>query len=264
MEMDVKVLKVDDLGRNHIVAEPATVEDLYRHNLIFWTTRFRDELSEEERKTILDNQENIETPYTRPATLKLHEVLAEASEKSEFSMLELGAANGTVMKRIEEKFPKPKLTYVGFECLPLLADDFKKKFPEHKIHLGDVEEFIGKEKSFFPEAPFTLFYATLVFKMIKPDLVRKALRKAAELTNQFLIYDLLEDTDTELGPDETLILHMPARPVFWFVHPWAEYLAEIGFKIVDKQVSKLTEAEAQSPLYDHQVRGAGYFHAIRE
>lgn len=264
MQVDSKFLKIDDLGRNHVTVDADAVEGIYRHNHLFWTTRNLTELSEEVKQKIINDQEGGSNPYKRGTILKLQEIFAESSERGEFSMLEIGAANGNVMLQIEERFPNPRLNYVGFECLPILVEDFRERFPDQTMHIGDVEDFISKENSFFSEVPFTLFYASVVFIMIKPDLVRRALQKAAELTDQFLIYDYVEDTNVELGPAETLVLQMPNRPVFWFVHPWADYLTEVGFKIIDKQVAKLTETEAQSPLHDHQVRGVGYIHAIRE
>jgi hypothetical protein len=219
---------------------------------------------EAERKTVINDQKSRPTPHTRGVAAKLHDIYAETVRQGVFSMLEIDAANGTVMARIGEKYLNPSLRYVGFECLPILAEDFRDKFPDQTMHIGDVDAFIAMDKSFFPEAPFSLFYASVVSIIIKPDLVRKSLRKADELTDQFLIFDYVERPDVELGPTETLVLHMANRPVYWFIHPWEDHLSEIGFKIAGKEVAKPTDAEVQSPIFDRQLRGTGYIHAVRE
>jgi len=263
MQIAIRNLKTDDLERAHFAVEAEAIETLYTHNLSFWSTRNRDDLSEGEKQTIINDQNGASTPQTCGATDKLHKIYAETTRHGEFSLLEIGAANGTVMQRIGEKYPNPNFRYVGFECLPILAEDFREKFPGQTMHLGDVDDFIAKEKSFFPEAPFTLFYASVVFIMIKPDLVRKALEKAAKLTDQILIYDYVERPDVELDPSESLVLHMTNRPVYWFIHAWEDYFSEIGFKIADMKVANPTDAEMRSPGYDPQLRGSGYVHAVR-
>ena len=265
MRIKCKLLKKDDLDRYYSAAGPQAVEDIYKHNHVFWTTRNTTDMSDECKKNIIDAQVSPKTPYNRCAHEKLLQIFAEESSKGSFSILEIGAANGTVMEVLKSKFPKPKLTYVGFECLPILAEDFRRKYPDQTIHVGTAEDFVSKEKSFFGPVPFTLFYAYAVFLMIKPDLVRAVLRKAAGLTDRFLIFDILDASGVELGSDETLVIAMPNRSVFWFVHPWEDYFAEIGFKYIEKKVARVTDEEAVSPLLDHQnQRGFGYVYAVRE
>ena len=263
MQVKCDLLKADDLGRMYLSAGPQAVEDIHAHNLSFWTTRNRAEFSDEEKREIIAGQKADTTPYNRGATLKLQDIYAEARKRGPFSMLEIGAANGNVMERLKARDPNPTLTYVGFECLPLLVEDFRGRFPDQTMHVGAVEDFIAKDRAFFQEAPFTLFYACTVFDMIKPDLVLDALRKAARLAEQFLIWDYIEDPGVTPVPGEALVIHMQSRPVFWFAHRWDDYLAEVGFKVVDKEVAQATDAEAVSPSFDHQLKGFGFIHATR-
>ena len=264
MEVSVRRLATDSLERNHIAVSEADSDSLYEHNLLFWTTRVNDETSAAERQRILDGQTAEDDDYTRATTQKLAALCREHGGTRRFSMLEIGAANGTAVKRLLNTDDNLSYDYVGLECLPFLVDDFHANFPQHTMRVGDIDDFIAMDKDAFVHAPFSLFHASSVFMMIKPALARQGLAKAATLSDEFLIYDFIEEFDAPLPPSTCLVLQMNNRAVFWFVHPWAAYLEEIGYEIVERQIAEIPPQRlAAMSLRTRQSLGVGFIHARR-
>ncbi|PIW26630.1 MAG: hypothetical protein COW30_14075 [Rhodospirillales bacterium CG15_BIG_FIL_POST_REV_8_21_14_020_66_15] len=262
MDAQVTVLHSDDVGRKFIAVQNGLVDQVYQHNLAFWKTRFNAEFTPEIKRQIVGDQSRGNSPYSAGTTQRLREIYADVSETGEFSMLEIGGANGTAIERIATRYPEPRIRYVGFECLPLLVEDFRKKHPGKTMHQGDIEDFIRMDEAPFADSRFTLLFASVVFVMIKPDLVREALRKAARLTDQFLIYDFMDHPVSDVPADHSLVVQVANRPVFWFPHTWERYMSEVGFSIKDRQVTELTGPQRRA--FDPQLRGFGFLHAVRD
>ena len=250
-------LLTDELGRRHIALSPEDADAVYDYDRSFWTMRqkqCRGNLPPWEIEKVIAGQVVTDTPYDQGERRKLREIF-EATEN--FSMLESGAANRTVFERLGAD----DFRYVGFECMSELANDSLEKHSERKmVHVGGVEAFLdGMLPEYLSEATLPLlFYAHVPLIMIKPALVRAALKRASELRGQFLIYDSLDHPNHELELDGTLIFDM-GRPEKWFIHDWDEYIHEVGFKIADKDMTPLSD----DSQYDDQIHGCGYIHAAK-
>lgn len=247
-------LGTDQWNRRHFAVTPTSADAVYNYNVHYWATRITDmswntPAPPWEVKEIIAGQIVTDTPYNKGERKKLKEIYKATKD---FSMLELGAANGTVFERLGAE----DFRYVGFEMMPEMAKDFKKKHKEAKVHCGDVSDFI---KANIQPKDFTLFYAHVSLLMIKPTLVRKALAKAAAHCEQFLIYDFLDYPNHKLEEGEAVVFDM-LRPEKWFAHPWYTYIDEIGFKIVDREIAETSD----DPQYDNQLQGFGYIHAIKD
>lgn len=215
------------------------------------------------KREIISDQSWSDTAFSRPATEKLLALIDAVPDDERFSMLEIGAANGTALRKISAQKPDLDYTYVGFECLPLFCEDFEKHFPQHKIFIGDVDIFEQTDLSEYNGGRFSLFYANVVFIMMRTALVRRALKKAAAHTDTFLIYDFMNLPEADIAPGESMAIISPGRPVFWFVHPWEELFAEVGFEIVDSYFEEPPLSDTTLRDSDHQYRGIGYMHAVR-
>jgi hypothetical protein len=259
-EVKVDVLFSDDVGRHYIDADEQLLDNLYMHNVLFWKTRFQDQLSEEAEQHILGSQTVAENPFKTSSDERLLSLYTEGQKGDGFSMLEIGAANGTVIDRIAQTYPDPQFRYVGFECLPLLVKDFNTRHPGKVMHLGAIEDFLAMDTADFEQHPFTVFYTSVALVMIKPSLVREAILKAARFSEHMLFFDYIEVPPADLQPGHSLVVHMPNRPVFWFTHPWKDLMDEIGFEIIDLKAGDL---DTDDPRRNSQLRGFGMLHAKR-
>lgn len=249
MPVEGKLLKTDQLGRSFAALKQADVDIIYEEASDWWKTRGG--TPEEDAKIVNGNILNI-TPFNEGEQKKLREI--ERELRGPLSIVEVGAANGTIFDRLGTE----RVVYTGFECNPILVDDFKSKYPGRSIRRGDVEDFLG-----YPlvRCVGSLFYSHVCLLMVKPDLVRKVLKKASELCDEFLIYDYLAGIpeDIELPEGETLVIKADNHPDIWFVHDWKKYIKDVGFKIIDWDIPN----PPMSDDHDHTILGCGYFHAVR-
>ncbi len=263
LSISAKVVQQDELRRQFILVDEYSAGLLDRQNHAFWSTRNMAQMPESIKREIINDQSWSDTVFSRPATEKLHALIDAVPDGQPFSMLEIGAANGTVLRKIGARKPDLDFAYVGFECLPLFCEDFEKNFPQHKIFVGDVDVFEQTDLSEYNGGRFSLFYANVVFIMMRTELVRRALKKAAAHTDTFLIYDFMNPPEADIARGESMAIISPGRPVFWFVHPWKELFAEVGFEIVDSHFEEPSLSDPKLRDSDQQYRGIGYMHAVR-
>ena len=235
---------MDVLGRTHVALDEKAIDALYEHNRDFWLTRYG-----RDREELIEGQVVMDTPYNSGERKRLKEIYAGAEN---FSMLELGAANGTVFERLGTD----DFFYTGFEMMPELANDLLKKHQERKlVHVGGAEEFIECPQ----QRLFSLFYAHVSLVMIKPSLVREVLKKAAQHCEEFLIYDFLCFDDVVLSEGEAYLIDTGHQDK-WFIHDWDTYLEDAGMRIESKEMGGFTI----NPEYDNQVYGCGFIHAVKK
>ena len=104
-----------------------------------------------------------------------------------------------------------------------------------RIVEGDAELFVSKDPSFFGVEKFSLYFASITMMMLKPEIARQVLAKAAQLTDRFLLYDYLDVETQEYSEDRNMVIYYPHAAEIWFIHPWERLMDEVGFKIVEKR-----------------------------
>ena len=108
-------------------------------------------------------------------------------------MIDLGGATGSIFYALKDRFDVDSIRYLLIEPYKVFVDDFLDNFPSQTAIVGDAQAFIGMTDDVFPDAPYNVFFASLVFCMIKPDIVRKTLKRAAALADNIVIFDMVEN-----------------------------------------------------------------------
>jgi hypothetical protein len=183
------------------------------------------------------SQQATDYSHKEALAMQLERLVAEktnsAGEPCKLSILELGCANGVLIRHFRRYFPLVSLKFVGFEVADMLVDDFRLRYPEHRVEFGGAEEFIDMSDDDFEEAPFDVFLASYSLCMIKPDLVSKVLKRAAGLANTILIWDNLANSRGQLCADHAVFLQPIGVPHLIFSHMFENMLNELGFDRVE-------------------------------
>lgn len=232
------LLDVDQTGLKHpysTIPDPAHVDLVYEDLKSFWKrTAAAGDLSIA-KKVI--SQQATDYSHKEALALQLERLVAERMSSTGYpcklSILELGCANGVIIRHFQRYFPLVSMKLVGFEVADMLVDDFRSRYPEHRIEFGDAEAFIKTADDKFEEAPFDIFLASYTLCMIKPDLVSKVLKRAAGLANTILIWDNFANTRGQLSADHAVILQPIGVPHLIFSHMFENMLNELGFDRVE-------------------------------
>jgi len=232
------LLNADQTGLNHpysTIPDPAHVNLVYEDLKSFWKrTAAKGDLSIAKK---IISQQATDYSHKEALALQLERLVAEKSnstgEPCTLSILELGCANGVLIRHFRQYFPHVSLKFVGFEVADMLVDDFRLRYPEHRIEFGDAEAFVNISDDKFEEAPFDIFLSAYTLSMIKPDLVSKVLKRAAGLANTILIWDNLANSRSQLCADHAVFLQPIGVPHLIFSHMYENMLNEIGFDRIE-------------------------------
>jgi len=262
MQAEVRVLLADEYNRVFVAASPEQIQNFAGHNHHFWTTRGLSTPTPEQRADIIEQQSFEDSFFSEGCTAYLREMTARNQDGPAFSILEIGAANGTLLKKLGLQERPGNVRYLGFECLPILCEDFAETFPGQRIVCGDINDFMDHEFA-ADDLPFSLFYSAVTFIMIPPEDVLNAFRKLGNLVDEILIFDFVEWPELHFEAGEAPVIYLSNRNVFWFLHDFAAYLDEIGFEIVHRDAPRpgAHDLDTNSPY--QQYRGMGFIHAKR-
>ena len=149
------------------------------------------------------------------------------------------------------------IRYLLIEPYKVFVDDFLDNFPSQTAIVGDAQAFIGMTDDVFPDAPYTVFFASLVFCMIKPDIVRKTLKRAAALADNIVIFDMVENLNGELDCENPIVFdYNPGGQHWYFAHLFSDYLSENGFEIVSVDRTKNNQLTKEGWAFIHATRQA--------
>lgn len=164
------------------------------------------------------------------------------------SILELGCANGPMLRFLKEGIDTSLIRYTGIDMWPVYRDDFHKNFGEKGFILGDVETFLVLQLSDLGGERFSMFVASVTLCMINPERTRRAIHKAAELTQSIVIHDSILNLSGNISQERAIIGYSTGTE-FWQDRTYKTFaeirlpLADDG-KTIDKflvGVSDLTE-----------------------
>jgi len=235
--------------------ERATADRMYDLLKNFWSSR-DNQTVEEVKGIILSYRESNQHASWEPVRGKLQNIYNERSSNTPISMIDLGGANGSVYYVLQDMFPDTELGYLLVEPYQEFVDDFLIKFPDQHAICADAEQMIALNDEAFVDQPYTLFFASLVLCMIKPDVVRALFKRVSQLTDQIVLADNIVNVDGNAGQDDAVLFDYYRDGFQWyFSHYYRKYFDEIGFEIVD-----VTET---LPRVERMKRGFGVIHARR-
>ena len=252
MDLRAQEQRQDRHGRLFFYLDQENTDKAYDFNRGFWGERNVKHIDEEHAENIIAAQDGAYE--TKGDIIEfLLDTFAGEIDSGAFSLFELGAANGTLLDALADIRPGLDFHYFGFEFLPMLVEDFARKYPGKRIVEGDAELFVAKDPSFFGAEKFSLYFASITMMMLKPEIARQVLAKAAQLTDRFLLYDYLDVETLEYSADRNMVIYYPSAAEIWFIHPWERLMDEVGFKILEKR-----------PMPSESVRdGMGMLYAVR-
>jgi hypothetical protein len=196
MDIEGRVLKSDHVGRVFFTASPDDIDKIYQDRLTFWRDRHGAMAHAEIREQAIAGQgKNYNHGMKKPLGAALEAMCRNASPDRIPSILELGGADGITLRHLRDKIPDFRARYVGIEPCSVFVDHFKAQFPDAHVIVGDAAKLIKMPIKRFSNAPYQAFVASLSLCMIKPEVVRKVLSRAARLRARS------HKRTHELGPD---------------------------------------------------------------
>jgi|GEM_PF-921201 len=209
-------------------------EALYAFNKNFWTER-NEANTQADIDLILSGYRARSTEADRVVPAENIAKLAAPviANGGTFGVLEIGCANGPLLRALQELNALPGIRYVGMEPYAPFVTDFKDYFPDHRAMIADAEDFITMSADDFPEAPFQVFYAAVTLCMMSPDIVRACLAKAAEFCDEFVLYDFVMNGLGPFNRQETVVFEFNKdTSQYYYAHNFVSYFADLGFEIV--------------------------------
>ena len=223
----------------------------YHVQKMFWSQR---PLAPDHLNFLLDSYSRaMEKPYLAPVTQRLDRISRESASKKSVRVIEIGGATAALLHWWRAQKHRRALHYTGIEPFRPFVEHVRTNFPDVEMIHGDAELF--ETMSFEGRPPFTAFVAATVFCMIRPEVVRRCIIKAATLTDDLLIRDYLVNMRGEIDAENPILFDYYRRPdaPLMFAHPFQKYFDAIGFEVVHRE-------EART---DVDLPGWGLVHAVR-
>jgi hypothetical protein len=203
------------------------------------------------QKMPLDNQALIISEqaedYNEPKKQVLGaqlEKLASASEaagKPEFSILELGCANGPTLRHLNKSHPGLNVRFHGFELTDFLADDLCRQFPDASAAASGADELMKLGPDDFGVERFDLFLASGVLCQMPPYLVSALLKHIGGFCDKVLIWDYLLNFDGRLSSEDAVFFGLVKHaPHILFLNPYNQQFADAGFEDLEMAITPVT------------------------
>jgi SAM-dependent methyltransferase len=262
MQLQVGNTWDDGFGRNYMeLVNPNQAREIYEQQRHIWKTRNKDE-SEEFTEEFLQTLIAQQTPdYGEPSHAALKTffdvLVAEKQPTADdpFSVVEIGAANGTTIRHFAKFFPDTPFDFFGMDALPELVADAQQNFPDHRVIAGTAEDFVAMDAADMGRDRFDVFMTSLVLCMMLPDLVYSVFKKAASMTDVILCRDYLTNKAGEISRNRPVLFEMmPDHPHLVFAAPFELMLRRLGFSRIEYIFEELA---------DPRIRGMGTFLARR-
>lgn len=156
---------------------------------------------------------------------------AMAAGKTEFSILELGCANGPTLRHLRKTRPDVPIRFYGMELTDILVDDLCASFPSATAVTGGADELMTMGVEDFEGGHFDLFLAVGVLCQMPPQVVGALLRHVAGLCDSVLIWDYLLNSDGRASPDDAVFFSLSDTiPHLLFVNPFNQQFTDAGFE----------------------------------
>jgi len=150
-----------------------------------------------------------------------------------FSILELGCANGPLLRSLDAINALDGIYHVGVEPYEPFASDYRELYPERRMIHAEAEDFVEMSAIDFPEAPFSIFLSSVTLCLIEPKTAKACLAKAAELCDEIIFYEYVLNGLGPINRQETIVYQFnKTLSQYYFAHNYPAYLADVGFEIV--------------------------------
>lgn len=254
VQLQLECISADEGSYRFFRVDDAAADQIYAFLVEFWSKRpGQDDAAIKQR--IEEYRGTFSAPGTENFQAKIKELHETKPPGRPFSMIDLGGASGGICYFIKEQFPDEDLRFFLIEPFVPFVEDFKQHHPEQQALAADGEEFCALDDAVFKDAPYTIFFASLVFCMVKPSVAAAMIRKAATLTDNIVLWDNMRNTHGELDPEKPVIFDFfPGGQQWYFAHTFEKYLADVGFEIAS------IERTETSPL---ENKGWATLHARR-
>ena len=209
-------------------------EHLYQFMRLFWEERSGQDMDDASIESLLEGyRAAMGKPHLAPIRDTIVGIRNQVRNAGlEFSILELGAANGSIMHVLKDTVGLEGTRYFGMEPWQPFVEDFSSHFPDQtmiRVNIDDALELLSGD---LRDSSFNICLACLVFCMIDPTRVRKFINLAAKICDCFIIYDI--NLNVLGDPDDEKVQVFPFNPEmiqFYFANPFDQMLKENGFKI---------------------------------
>ncbi|NQU62039.1 MAG: hypothetical protein HQ512_12985 [Rhodospirillales bacterium] len=214
---------------------PEAAEHLYQFMWLFWEKRAGQDMDDGEVAELLRQHEiAMAEPPVAPIRDTVLSILQQVHANGvEFSILELGAANGSIVHVIDKEVGLDGVRYVGIEPWGPFIEDFRARFPGQTMIQANIDQAIDLSSDDFGTDSFCVFLASQVFCMVEPDRVRRYIKHLSGFCNCLIIQDTIINSQSQLSPNKVAIF--PFKPwdmQFYFANPFEVLLNEFGYRIV--------------------------------
>lgn len=255
MEVKMHCIKSGEESYNYYRVDDDAADEFYSQLKYFWSNRPHEDVIAQ-RKTVESYRSSNSRQVMEALQSKVLELYSARIQDTPFSMIDLGGASGSIFHFMKKHFPTETLNYLLIEPFAPFVEDFLQNHPDQKAITADAESFANFGDEIFEDAPYNVFFASGVFCMIKPKIVMDVLTKVSSLTDDIIVWDVLENLRGELDPvDPVMFDYFPEGLQWYFAHNFAGYLADLGFEIV---------SEAPTPTDTRGIKGWAVFHATRQ
>jgi len=237
---DFRYVSVDHLVEpeqptyQHLAVGEEFQNTVYEFLKSFWYDRHKLELSDDELQDLLDDYKNTyNKPLHEPTRDLLKSILDGHPAGTPLSIIDLGCANGTLLHYLKSIDAMDDVRFVGVEPYQVFADDFRETFPEHQVVVGNAEEFPDMDFSPHADLPVTVVFFSLVLYMLSPEVAKRCLKKAAEMTDLICGFDYCLNAygEIESNDDEVVMLEYNAPTgQIYFAHEYEKYFDDLGFR----------------------------------
>ena len=209
---------------------------LYEYLSYCWKERASFENAEQIRHVLEQYRKGHDEAIRLEPARRIARLMDAARETGQsFSILELGCANGPLVRSLEILGVGDDLKFVGVEPFRPFADDLRKDFPQHSVIDGDASSFVDFD--FADDTPFDIFYESVTFCMLPPPVVRACLKKAATVCKTIVILDYIANGLTPVNVDGNLVFGFyPQNGQYYFAHNYPQYFSELGWRIADAKM----------------------------
>ena len=231
-QISMECLRAEPGEFRYFRIDDAAADVMYRMLLDFWSNR-----PGQTEDRILARLDEYRESNKRAGLESLRDTLpalhAARPADAPFSILDLGGANGSIYYLLTESVPAKSLHYVLIEPFARFVDDFKERHPNQHAIAADAEAFAGFDAATLPDAPYGVFFGSVVMCMLKPALAARVIATAARFTDDMVIWDVTTNARGELDPvGPVLFDYFPESQQWYFAHHYERYLDDAGFEIV--------------------------------
>jgi len=211
---------------------------IYAHLKDFWFRRHNLELPEEHKYNLIHGyRDSFMAENMKPIREALLSILKARSPGQRFSVLELGCANSPLLHFLKHHVDLGEVDYTGIEPYSMFVDDLKSNFPTAHAMVGNAESFLEMDEAVLGRERFSVFVSTLVFCMIRPDIVRRCLLRVGQLCDKVLIHDYVVNLTGNVSADQPVTFPYNLRTAgqVYFANPFLPFLQEAGFALTGLQ-----------------------------